>query len=299
MYAGGSFCSGLLPAVAQESSTPGRGAGPKRSLRAAQVLSSLQPSLLRAHLVKSVTSPSLRSACSGQQPRDQQRPCCSFPSPWDGGIVGFDVQGQGWGRVVCAHESLARLQLPLKCSSDQDEREGSPSPNHLALIAGRNASLRPPPPGAVGRGHSMLFVNPTALDWADAKGESLGTKGGFSWAARNRQTLAEMLGVRAPLLSAWSCGALQTFPRTPVPPGRLCQLFPSRVSWALWSLLAPGVTLFRASAHRGRDEERGNAGQAQHLLATSPMAGAASRAGLPVCYPCSSWDTCPWNGSSA
>lgn len=87
----------------------------------------------------------------------------------------------------------------------------------------------------------MLFVNPTALDWADAKGESLGTKGGFSWAARNSQTLAEMLGVRAPLLSALSCGALQTFPRTPVPRGGLCQLFPSRVSRAHWSLLAPGV----------------------------------------------------------
>lgn len=50
----------------------------------------------RAHLVESVTGPSLRSACPGQQPRDQQRPCCSFPSPGDGGIVGFDVQGQGW-----------------------------------------------------------------------------------------------------------------------------------------------------------------------------------------------------------
>lgn len=65
----------------------------------------------------------------------------------------------------------------------------------------------------------MLFVNPTALGWAGAKGESLGTKGGFSWTARNRQPLAEMLGVRAPLLPALSCGALQTFPRTPVSRG--------------------------------------------------------------------------------
>lgn len=74
---------------------------------------------------------------------------------------------------MCAHESLARLQLPLKCSSDQDEREGSPSPNHLALIAGRNASLHPP----VGRGHAALFVNPRALGWAGAKGESLNKRG--------------------------------------------------------------------------------------------------------------------------
>lgn len=132
---------GLPPAVHRR---PGRETNPKRCLWEAQVLSSLQPTLLQAHLVKSVTGPSLPSACPGQQPRDRQRPCCSFPSPGDGGIVGFDVQGQGWGRAVCAHESLARLQLPLKCSSDQDEREGSPSPNHLALIAGRNASLRAP-----------------------------------------------------------------------------------------------------------------------------------------------------------
>lgn len=158
--AGGCFCSGLLPAVPQEPSRPGRGASPRRSLWAAQVLSSLQPSLLRAHLVKSVTGPSLRSACSGQQPRDQQRPCCSFPSPGDGGIVGFDVQGQGWGQAVCAHESLARLQLPLKCSSDQDEREGTPSPNHLALIAGRNASLRPPRPAPWGGGTACSSLIP-------------------------------------------------------------------------------------------------------------------------------------------
>lgn len=158
--AGGCFCSGLLPAVPQEPSRPGRGASPRRSLWAAQVLSSLQPSLLRAHLVKSVTGPSLPSACSGQQPRDQQRPCCSFPSPGDGGIVGFDVQGQGWGQAVCAHESLARLQLPLKCSSDQDEREGSPSPNHLALIAGRNASLRPPRPAPWGGGTACSSLIP-------------------------------------------------------------------------------------------------------------------------------------------
>jgi len=102
--------------------------------------------------------------------------------------------GHGAGDSVCTHESLARLQLPLKCSSDQDEREGSPSPNHLALIAGRNASLRPP----VGRGHAALFVNPAALGRAGAKGERSGTKGGFSWAARTRQPPAEMLGVRAP-----------------------------------------------------------------------------------------------------
>lgn len=105
--------------------------------------------LFWTHLVKSVTGSSLRPARSGQQPRDQQCPCCSFPSPGDGeGDAGFDVRAQDWGRAVCAHESLAGLQLPLKCSSDQDEREGSPSPNHLALIAGRNASPHPPWGGA-------------------------------------------------------------------------------------------------------------------------------------------------------
>lgn len=144
------------------------------------------------------------------------------------------MRAQGWGQAVCAHESLARLQLPLKCSSDQDEREGSPSPNHLALIAGRNASLHP----SVGRGHAALFINPTALGRAGVKGESLGTKGGFSWAARNRQPLAEMLGVWAPLLPASSCRALQIFPGTARAAGGLCQLFPSPVSRAHWSLLA-------------------------------------------------------------
>lgn len=56
-----------------------------------------QPSLLRAHLVKSVAGPSPRPACSGQQPSDQQRPCCSFPSPGNWGTAGFDVWAQDLG----------------------------------------------------------------------------------------------------------------------------------------------------------------------------------------------------------
>lgn len=180
---------------------------------------------------------------------------------------------------MCAHESLARLQLPLKCSSDQDEREGSPSPNHLALIAGRNASLRPPRP-AVGRGHSVLFVNPTALGRAGAKGESLGTKAGFSWAARKRQTLTEMLGVWAPLLSALSCGALQTFPRTPVSRGGALPVVPIS---GFMGTLEPAGPWSPAALWCQCGTGSAGLGQAQSL------AGAASRAELPVCQPCSSW----------
>lgn len=152
----------------------------------------------------------------------------------------------------------------------------------------------------------MLFVNPTALDWADAKGESLGTKGGFSWAARNRQTLAEMLGVRAPLLSALSCGALQTFPRTPVPRGGFASC--SHLGFlghtgACWPLESPRFSCQCApSAGRGTWERGGNAVIWQRLLATSlapgalllPLGKAPSCchpwARLPACcHPCSSW----------
>lgn len=167
--------------------------------------------LFWTHLVKSVTGSSLHPARSGQQPRDQQCPCCSFPSPGNGeGDAGFDVRAQDWGQAVCAHESLAGLQLPLKCSSDQDEREGSPSPNHLALIAGRNASPHPPWGGAC---RSWLIP---PLVWAGAEGESLGTKGGFSQAARNRRWV-ELLGLRTPLRPVWSRRALGKLPGKPMP----------------------------------------------------------------------------------
>lgn len=88
-----------------------------------------------------------------------------------GRVTGFDVRPQGWGQAVCAHESLAVLQLPLKCSSDQDEREGSPSPNHLALIAGRNASLHPP-----WGGDTLLSSLIPRLSAGRGEGRELGNK---------------------------------------------------------------------------------------------------------------------------
>lgn len=143
----------------------------------------------------------------------------------------------------------------------------------------------------------MLFVNPTALGWAGAKGESLGTKGGFSWTARNRQPLAEMLGVRAPLLPALSCGALQTFPRTPVSRGGALPVVPIS---GFSGTLEPAGPLSHAlscqcapSAGRGTWELGAGAVIWQHLLAASlapRMTGAASPARLPVCCHCSSWD---------
>lgn len=147
----------------------------------------------------------------------------------------------------------------------------------------------------------MLFVNPTALDWADAKGESLGTKGGFSWAARNSQTLAEMLGVRAPLLSALSCGACRPSQGRPCLGGALPVVPISGFSGTLepagpWSPHAS-----RASAHRVRDEERGNAVRARsfgsvccHLpgpgalllpLGKAPTAATPGQSSLPAAAP--------------
>lgn len=63
-----------------------------------------QPSLLRAHLVKSVTGSALHPARSGQQPRAQQCPCCSFPSPRD----------RGAQALMCGHRAGDRLCVLMR-----------------------------------------------------------------------------------------------------------------------------------------------------------------------------------------
>lgn len=82
------------------------------------------------------------------------------------------MREQAWlTRCMCAHVNLAWLQLSLKCSSDQDERKGSPSPNHLALIAGKSAVLSP-----WWGGELLTLRFPAATVWAH------GGEGGFGGA---------------------------------------------------------------------------------------------------------------------
>lgn len=124
----------------------------------------------------------------------------------------------------------------------------------------------------------MLFVNPTALDWADAKGESLGTKGGFQLGSQKKADTGRDAG-------SSGTSALSLEPRGPSQ-GRPC--------------LGGALPVVPVSGFLGTPEPAGPRSHAlRSLVPARPgcgtgnvgtRAGAAPRARLPVCYPCSSWD---------
>lgn len=186
-----------------------------------------------------------------------------------------------WGQAVCAHESLARLQLPLKCSSDQDEREGSPSPSHLALIAGRNASPRSPGGGAR-RSLPLSSLIPRLSAGLARRARAREQKG----VSAGQPEIGDLWGVRTPPLAAPGCWAPQAWLGMARAAGGLPVVPISGFSGSL-EPAGPLTRAFSCQCGGRGDEERGNSSRPRRL------AGCAVRFPAPP----AGWSGLPWPGS--